>query len=1123
MNIAILIEAAWQFATLILIQSTLLIAGAYGAVKLLRVQEAAFLSIVYRSVLLAILVSPLATFVMMHGEVDGWWPSQWNESTFARAEPLESQMLPSTELESHVSAHVDTSVVVATPQNIGPATAEPMPLVPHSEMSPANATAIGGPVVTPTSHGSVNFQTSVLIGKTVFCLAWLTISIGLLLRHYRARRTLRRTLSKAIAVDSTMQTLCDQLADELNVRSPRVVCSPYFTSPFLCGVLHPVIHLSNTACGETNETSKSGLREILIHELAHLKRHDVLMRLSNHVALCLFFFQPLLWQLTKWIENCAEDVCDDYAMSFGARRDRYATRLVDLAEHCDLPLGPAVGIASGKSLLAHRVTRIMDSSRALSTRASRRSLVLCGLVTIAAVVSVGMLLTPANRLTAQTPASPPADDSQSELGQKSVDTDGLSNTRIYSGTVTDADGQAVPNAQLWVSMTHYTAGDPRREPILREVGKTDDQGSFQFAVDDTLRKEMKADLKSRLTLLAQHSKYGIAGLPLAVFRMNAPPSKRRIGLKRGVDKAFGEGYFDQRTIVLPQLCDEVQGQLLDVEGDPLPNVSVNLERVTQPKVEDFLAGLKEKDCNQVQSAERARWIAGTSRATAQLLRQSQPPIKSNAQGKFRLRGLGQDQLATLTFAAERIEALKIYVFGRAMKTERTPHMNSYPDGAQNVYHGTRFTQVLGPAIPVAGIVTEFQSKKPIANALVYVERLFSETDITRADNPLRMDTGHINTVTDAKGRFTLHGIPPGKKHAIRIVPPKSDPWLMAKNYVSPEPNDKELTVDVQVFRGIWIEGKFTDSKTKEPLWGFVDYLALRKNPNTPRAAGLLGDSVMDRFQVDKAGNYRVPGLPGPGVLLARGGAYMQYPLSVGADDVDGYRSNGYLPTTTGGMPVSNWNRIQQIDPPVDANSFTFDLTLTAGDAASGRVVGPNGEKVTGLEIIGLLEKNAFWMPQDADKFSVLNYDAAVGRDLFFTSADKSLVGGFQLKGEPPEDFVVKLQPSVTVTGRLIETEKDEPAVGYSVGCEKSSYGRFRVGDNSNGKVDTDDDGRFEITGLLAGIVYEMYSANVQRFSSGKNDFTIDLTNVQPGAKIELGDVTGKNSNKPDEAKQKADK
>ena len=78
---------------------------------------------------------------------------------------------------------------------------------------------------------------------------------------------------------------------------------------------------------------------------------------------------------------------------------------------------------------------------------------------------------------------------------------------------------------------------------------------------------------------------------------------------------------------------------------------------------------------------------------------------------------------------------------------------------------------------------------------------------------------------------------------------------------------------------------------------------------------------------------------------------------------------------------------------------------------------------------------------------------------------------------------------MTVTGRLIETKNDEPAVGYSVGCTKSSYGHFRVGDNHQGGVVTDEDGRFEIPGLIAGLVYEMHSANVQRFSNGKNNFT----------------------------------
>jgi hypothetical protein len=97
-----------------------------------------------------------------------------------------------------------------------------------------------------------------------------------------------------------------------------------------------------------------------------------------------------------------------------------------------------------------------------------------------------------------------------------------------------------------------------------------------------------------------------------------------------------------------------------------------------------------------------------------------------------------------------------------------------------------------------------------------------------------------------------------------------------------------------------------------------------------------------------------------------------------------------------------------------------------------------------------------------------------------------------------------LQPAVTARGRLIETETDEEAVGYSVYCKSTKNGEFRV-DND---IRTDENGRFEIKGLLAGNVYKMDAANVQHFNNLKNGFTIDLTNAKPGDVVELGEVTG---------------
>ncbi len=169
-----------------------------------------------------------------------------------------------------------------------------------------------------------------------------------------------------------------------------------------------------------------------------------------------------------------------------------------------------------------------------------------------------------------------------------------------------------------------------------------------------------------------------------------------------------------------------------------------------------------------------------------------------------------------------------------------------------------------------------------------------------------------------------------------------------------------------------------------------------------------------------------------------------------------------------------------------------------------------GGAVTGLEISGLVEKSDFWELQPGNSFAVKSYDPASGRSLFFRTRDLSLVGHYQLKGKAPDDMRVALQPSVTVTGRLIETETGEPAAGYSFYCHDSSCEKFRIGGNSF-SIEANEEGRFEIPGMIAGLTYQIHTANVQRFSSRKNNFTIDLTNAKPGSKVELGDVNGKNA------------
>ena len=104
-----------------------------------------------------------------------------------------------------------------------------------------------------------------------------------------------------------------------------MLCSPYVPSPCLAGIRRPAVLLPE-------ENQQLSLREVLIHELAHLRRHDCHWNLLRRAATALFWFQPLLWKLSSRLEATAEEVCDDFVVQYGANRQEYAHRLVDIAE-----------------------------------------------------------------------------------------------------------------------------------------------------------------------------------------------------------------------------------------------------------------------------------------------------------------------------------------------------------------------------------------------------------------------------------------------------------------------------------------------------------------------------------------------------------------------------------------------------------------------------------------------------------------------------------------------------------------------------------------------------------------------------------------------------------------------
>lgn len=970
------------------------------------------------------------------------------------------------------------------------------------------------PMPSPVSQAAGWLQWST--AQAVLTLTCVSISayFSLLLVAGLYRLFLLRRRSKSIDPSKLEHW---QHAAAARKRRLKIVTSNEILVPIAFGVFAPTIAIPASML---TESEKKTVFYCLSHEWAHINSWDVLSWWLVQLLQPLLWFQPFYWRLQHELRMAQDQLADNFAAGEGNDRTSYAQLLTDMAyAQLGIPFRMAVSMAGKRSSLYRRIECLLTSKFTLASRA--RSWV--------SGLTVGCLLSMATVLgMARLGPAVFADDERDPLAKGlSASDDGATEDakspgefryKSYSGRVIGEDGKPIANATLWASRTFSMESVLPKKVAKISLGKTNAQGAFHVEIDETWLNAFRpagssipssnAQVLSVISIVAQAQDHGLAGLPMLVFADGVPLSEME-GLQNQVDETFGEGYFKKRTIRLPQLSRVAKGRLLDLQGEPIANVSVTLEAIESPNAANLLTALEKEDSDAINRARFERGFLHNSAIAARLLAESQPKIMTNSNGEFEFRGLGKDQLAVFTFASKQFEAARIHVLGREMDAKRVPHISFYPKGAKDVYYGTSFSHVLGPAIPVTGTVTEYQSGKPIADAVVYVERLFTGQGMADS-NPLRMRTQFMRTTTDEKGRYALHGLPPGGEHVIEVVPPKTEPWLISSNSISLRVDENERHFDVQVFRGIWIEGEFTDGKTDEPLFGAVDYLALSNNPNIPQAFGLRDGWKKGRFPVGKLGRYRVVGLPGPGVLLARSYGKRQYPLAVGAEKVDGYEPDSkFLPTTPTGMPLSNWNRVQQIDPPKSAESFSFDLSLMSGDSVTGQVDGPREFKKFELEATGLND-NQFWSALNGSKFVVQNYDAKRPRRLLVRTKDRSLVGTLLVEGASPTDLIVKLQPSVTITGRLIETETDEAAVGYAIHCRESTLGNFRVGTNS-GSISTDEDGRFEISGLLAGIEYSMLSSNVQRFSSGKNDFKVDLTNAKPGSKINLGDVTGKNA------------
>jgi len=103
---------------------------------------------------------------------------------------------------------------------------------------------------------------------------------------------------------------------------------------------------------------------VLTHELAHVRRWDLLWRLAGSAVCCVYWFHPLAWWAAAQQRRESEMSCDDQVLNTYGSADVYADSLVAVAREASGHATPRAVLAMAKpNELEGRLVAVLDAGR----------------------------------------------------------------------------------------------------------------------------------------------------------------------------------------------------------------------------------------------------------------------------------------------------------------------------------------------------------------------------------------------------------------------------------------------------------------------------------------------------------------------------------------------------------------------------------------------------------------------------------------------------------------------------------------------------------------------------------------------------------------------------------------
>jgi RNA polymerase sigma factor (sigma-70 family) len=621
---------------------------------------------------------------------------------------------------------------------------------------------------------------------------------------------------------------------------------------------------------------------------------------------------------------------------------------------------------------------------------------------------------------------------------------------MMKGRVLNPDGNPVVGARVYVDPQ-----SPEEKPIASTTGK-DGRFSLKFARSCLVEAETKFPLRC-VRLVATAKEHGIDWLEVPL-----------------------DDVGKEATLRLVKDDIPIQGRIISLEGKPLAGIKVRVKAI-----EEFPKG----DLNRALDAQRKGTQISNSTEVRLLWYRQHLPVPSlmattDADGRFRLEGLGRERIITLNVAGPGIH----YSFMRAMTRRAESVRSPYKD---SILYGATFEYLAKPSRLIRGTVREKGTGKPLAGIRIHDMGF----------------TGGMtdDATTDEQGRYELPGCSKGERYGLYALPIHDQPYLLSSIGLKDTEGLGPLTADLEMVRGIPCEGKVFDGETGQPVPGDINYYPLYPNPNVTSGIGLSNALRGTRFgsyapfsraSVEADGSFRCVVLAGGGCLAFRAREFKRYVLAcIDPGKVKARGDKMILHAMNGedmlfGLFQEQFQAIQLIEPTKDTKKVSEIIRVAVARQVGGTVLDADGKPLTGVRVRGLMRWE--WKTLADEKFTVLGVNPLRPRRLHFVHEGKHSIGTVEVKGTETKPLTVQLQPWAAVRGRLLDAD------GLPLRNAKL-YGSNILPEDCR----TDGEGRFRLEWLIPGLRYDLTYEKDKPFVSGMllKDFV-----GKPGEVRDLGDV-----------------